>query len=177
MKERWLVTLYVKFITLHKSNIRHYERKYSLMFQKLYSVSLITKQANCKTCYWRWLEWNFFVSVKSENCHFLLIGTTVLFNAQLWRKLFLQQLIFRSKTSHKNKLILKYARFYVFTKKKEISIETFFIIWNIHFKENIKTFALNVDIDSKLKLVDVSNFNCCFSSLINKAYWNHTYLQ
>ena len=55
-------------------------------------------------------------------------------------------------------------------KKKEISIETFFIIWNIHFKENIKTFALNVDIDSKLKLVDVSNFNCCFSSLINKAY-------
>ena len=97
MKERWLVTLYVKFITLHKSNIRHYERKYSLMFQKLYSVSLITKQANCKTCYWRWLEWNFLCISQIWKYHFLLIGTTVLFNAQLWRKLFLQQLIFRSK--------------------------------------------------------------------------------
>ena len=66
--------------------------------------------------------------------------------------------------------------FYVFTKKKEISIETFFIIWNIHFKENIKSFAFNVDIDSKLELVDVSNFNCCFSSLINKTYCKFGYV-
>ena len=112
MKERWLVTLNVKFITLHKSNIRHYERKYSLMFQKLYSVSLITKQANCKTCYWRWLEWNFLCISQIWNYHFLLIGTTVLFNTQLWRKLFLQQLIFRSKnlTQKQTMYCLSYQR-------------------------------------------------------------------
>ena len=163
MKERWLVTLYVKFITLHKSNIRHYERKYSLMFQKLYSVSLITKQANCKTCYWRWLEWNFLCISQIWKYHFLLIGTTVLFNTQLWRKLFLQQLIFRSKNLTQKQTNTKICSLFTFLqKKKEISIETFFIIWNIHFKENIKSFAFNVDIDLKLKMVDESNFNCCF---------------
>ena len=112
MKERWLVTLYVEFITLHKSNIQHYERKHSLMFQKLYSESLKSKEASRKTCYWKCLEWFSLYHSNLKNTNFLWIRTTVLFNTHVWHKTFFcNNWFFDPKSSRKNKLTEKYAWF------------------------------------------------------------------